>query len=124
MATAFLQCIEASCRRRHSLEAREYRCEACGGLLDVEYEMPAPDRTPLLASWQKRKSSSLIEDQSGVWRFRELLPFVAQGKGVVTLAEGNTPLVEAPHAGKWAGGVQLTAKRREPIQPARSKISA
>lgn len=112
MATAFLQCIEASCRRRCSLEAREYRCEACGGLLDVEYEMPAPDRAALLASWQKRKSSSLIEDQSGVWRFRELLPFVAEGKAVVTLAEGNTPLVEAPHAGKWAGGVQLTVKHQ------------
>ncbi|MGA8074252.1 MAG: threonine synthase [Candidatus Acidiferrales bacterium] len=74
--------------------------------------MPAPDRTMLLPSWQKRKSSSLIEDQSGVWRFRELLPFVAEGKGVVTLAEGNTPLVEAPHAGKWAGGVKLTVKHQ------------
>jgi len=112
MATAFLQCIEASCRRRHSLEAREYRCDACGSLLDVEYEMPAPDRAASLASWQERKSSSLIEDQSGVWRFRELLPFIAEGKGVVTLAEGNTPLVEAPHAGKWAGGVKLTVKHQ------------
>lgn len=74
--------------------------------------MPAPDRAALLASWQKRQSSSLIEDQSGVWRFRELLPFVAEGKAVVTLAEGNTPLVEAPNAGKWAGGVQLTVKHQ------------
>ena len=112
MASAFLQCIEASCRRRYSLKAREYRCDACGGLLDVEYEMAAPDRAALLASWQKRKSSSLIEDQSGVWRFRELLPFVAEGKAIVTLAEGNTPLVEAPHAGKWAGGMQLTVKHQ------------
>lgn len=74
--------------------------------------MSAPDRAALLALWQKRKSSSLIEDQSGVWRFRALLPFVAEGKAVVTLAEGNTPLVEAPHAGKWAGGVQLTVKHQ------------
>jgi threonine synthase len=81
-------------------------------LLDVEYEMPAPDRAALLASWQKRKASSLIEDQSGVWRFRELLPFVAEDKAVITLAEGNTPLVETPHAGKWAGGVQLTVKHQ------------
>ncbi len=74
--------------------------------------MPAPDRATLLASWQKRKASSAIEDQSGVWRFRELLPFVVEGKGVVTLAEGNTPLVEAPHAGKWAGGMKLTVKHQ------------
>jgi threonine synthase len=74
--------------------------------------MPAPDRATLLAAWQKRKSSSAIEDQSGVWRFRELLPFVAEGKHTVTLAEGNTPLVEAPRAGEWAGGVQLTLKHQ------------
>jgi len=112
MATAFLQCIEESCRRRHSLDAREYRCDACGSLLDVEYEMPAPDRAGLLSLWQQRKASGLVEDQSGVWRFREMLPFVAAGRDVVTLAEGNTPLVEAARAGEWAGGVRLTVKHQ------------
>jgi threonine synthase len=112
MATAFLQCIEESCRRRHSLEASEYRCDSCGGLLDVEYEMAAPDRAALLANWQGRKASGLVEDQSGVWRFREMLPFVAAGQGVVTLAEGNTPLVQAARAGEWAGGVNLTVKHQ------------
>jgi threonine synthase len=112
MATAFLQCIEESCRRRHSLEAGEYRCDSCGGLLDVEYEMAAPDRAALLATWQGRKASGLVEDQSGVWRFREMLPFVAAGQGVVTLAEGNTPLVQAARAGEWAGGVNLTVKHQ------------
>jgi threonine synthase len=112
MGTAFLQCIEESCRRRHSLEASEYRCDSCGGLLDVEYEMAAPDRAALLANWQGRKASGLVEDQSGVWRFREMLPFVAPGQGVVTLAEGNTPLVQAARAGEWAGGVNLTVKHQ------------
>jgi threonine synthase len=112
MATAFLQCIEPACRKRQLLETREYRCEACGGLLDVEYEMAAPDRAGLLALWQKRKSGASIEDRSGVWRFRDLLPFVSEGAGVVTLSEGNTPLVEAPRAAKWAGGVRLTVKHQ------------
>jgi threonine synthase len=112
MATAFLQCIEESCRRRHSLEAREYRCDSCGGLLDVEYEMAAPDRGALLATWQGRKASGLVEDQSGVWRFREMLPFVASSRSIVTLAEGNTPLVQAARAGEWAGGVNLTVKHQ------------
>ena len=49
MATAFLQCIDETCRRRYALDASEYRCEACGNLLDVEYEMAAPDRAALLA---------------------------------------------------------------------------
>ena len=112
MATAFLQCIEESCRRRHSLEASEYRCDSCGGLLDVEYEMAAPDRAALLAIWQGRKAGGLVEDLSGVWRFREMLPFVAAGRSVVTLAEGNTPLVQAARAGEWAGGVNLTVKHQ------------
>lgn len=112
MATAFLQCIDESCRRPYPLDASEYRCEACGNLLDVEYEMPAPDRAALLTLWQQRKSSSAIEDQSGVWRFREMLPFIAAGRSVVTLAEGNTPLVEAARAGEWAGGVRLTVKHQ------------
>src|SRR5580704_4155773 len=112
MATAFLQCVDESCRRRFPLNASEYRCEACGSLLDVEYEMAAPDRAALLALWQQRKSSTGIEGQSGVWRFREMLPFIAAGRSVVTLAEGNTPLVEAARAGDWAGGVRLTVKHQ------------
>jgi threonine synthase len=36
-------------------------------------------------------------DQSGVWRFRDLLPIVADDR-VVTLREGNTPLYEMPRA--------------------------
>lgn len=112
MPTAFLQCLDETCRRRYSLDAREYRCDSCGSLLDVEYEMAAPDRAALLAAWEMRRSSAAIEDQSGVWRFRDLLPFVAAGGSVVTLAEGNTPLVEAPRAGKWAGGVRLFVKHQ------------
>ena len=112
MATAFLQCVDETCHRRYSLEVREYRCDACGGLLEVDYEIAGLDRAGLLALWQQRKSSAVIEDQSGVWRFREMLPFVAAGRSVVTLAEGNTPLVEAPRAGEWAGGVRLTVKHQ------------
>ena len=37
-------------------------------------------------------------DQSGVWRFRELLPIVRDVDRVVTLREGNTPLYEMPRS--------------------------
>ncbi len=74
--------------------------------------MQAPDRAALLASWQTRRSSGAVEDRSGVWRFRELLPFVPSGQPVVTLIEGNTPLIEAPGTSKWTGGVQLTVKHQ------------
>ena len=32
-------------------------------------------------------------DQSGVWRYREFIPFLDDYSRVVTLREGNTPLL-------------------------------
>src|SRR2546427_10586129 len=70
--------------------------------------------------WQQRKTSSAIIDQSGVWRFRELLPFVPAGAEVVSLSEGRTPLVEVDRTGDWAG-VRLSIKHQGNNPPGRSK---
>jgi threonine synthase len=51
--------------------------------------------------------SNLPIDQSGVWRFRELLAFA-----IVTLREGNTPLLDAPRAAAYAGLDSLTFKHQ------------
>src|SRR5438445_12897227 len=59
--------------------------------------------------WQQRKASGAVIDQGGVWRFRELLPFVPAGAEVVSLSEGRTPLVEVNRSGDWAG-VRLSIK--------------
>jgi threonine synthase len=50
-------------------------------------------------------------DQSGVWRFRELLPPLADAQAV-TLREGNTPLYELPRCAQSAGVDQLLAKHQ------------
>jgi threonine synthase len=50
-------------------------------------------------------------DQSGVWRFRDLLPIVAEDQ-VVTLREGNTPLYELPRSAKKLGLNWLLAKHQ------------
>jgi threonine synthase len=111
MNSAFLQCIEQSCERRFPLDAKEHQCLACGGLLDVRYDFSQIDAKALRPLWQQRKMSSAIIDQSGVWRFRELLPFVPAGGEVVSLSEGRTPLVEVTRTGEWAG-VQLSIKHQ------------
>lgn len=49
-----------------------------------------------------RKTSQDTIDRSGVWRFRELLPFVSDHSKVVTLSEGNTPIYEAPRSAEYA----------------------
>jgi threonine synthase len=51
-------------------------------------------------------------DQSGVWRYRELLPFLDDYRHVVTLREGNTPLLDAPIAAEYGGLARLTFKHQ------------
>lgn len=112
MTSAFLQCIEQGCGRRYPLHAKEHQCPACGGLLDVQYDFSRLDPHSLGNLWQQRKMSSAIIDQSGVWRFRELLPFVPAGAEVISLSEGRTPLIEVNRTGEWAGGVRLAIKHQ------------
>ncbi|PYU31000.1 MAG: threonine synthase [Acidobacteria bacterium] len=112
MTSAFLKCIEQSCQQRYPLDAKEHQCPECGGLLDVQYDFPRIDPASLRLLWQQRKTSSAITDQSGVWRFRELLPFAPEGTNVVSLSEGRTPLIEVNRTGEWAGGVRLAIKHQ------------
>ena len=62
--------------------------------------------------WSRRRLSRERLDRSGVWRFRELLPFMADESNVVTLEEGNTPLYHLPRCGKSLGVEQLFAKHQ------------
>jgi len=95
------RCIKSGCRESYGLSERLYVCRRCGGLLEVEKPFAAMGHASALrASWQTRLASSDARDRSGVWRYRELLPF-GEDAPVVTLAEGNTPLYEAPRAAAY-----------------------
>jgi len=111
---AYLQCIEGSCRARYDVDGKFYTCPRCGGLLDVAYEFGLDDRNidSVKAMFAERKSSSLPIDRSGVWRFRELLPFVSDTTKAVTLAEGNTALYDAPRSADYARLARLTLKHQ------------
>lgn len=112
MTDAYLECADESCRQRSPLDSREHLCAKCGGLLDVRYNFSSTDAKSWRQLWEKRKAGSAIADQSGVWRFRELLPFLAEGKEIVSLSEGHTPLIEVPRTGEWVGGVRLLIKHQ------------
>ena len=92
----FIQrCIERNCHAEYALNERIYTCKNCNGLLDIVLSTSvSPDPEELRTIWRQRLSSREPEDRSGVWRFRELLPF-ADDVQCVTLQEGNTPLYEA-----------------------------
>src|SRR6266540_384831 len=98
---AIQRCIEPSCGASFALDERRYTCMRCGGLLDIEPE-PTAAATTLKRVWRERMTSFDVRDRSGVWRYRELLPF-ADDISIVSLAEGNTPLYEAPKAGRYCG---------------------
>lgn len=98
----FIQrCIEQDCQARYELGERLYVCVRCGGLLDIEQASPTScDPVVLRARWRERLYSREPLDRSGVWRFRELLPFAIEVESV-TLQEGNTPLYHAPQSASY-----------------------
>jgi threonine synthase len=92
-----------------------FRCAQCGELLEVIYpELAGVGREfglRLREIWRERKTSSLLDDASGVWRFRELLPHV-QRHHVVTMSEGNTPLLPLEKLASKLGTGPLFAKHQ------------
>ncbi len=62
-------------------------------------------------SGNARAASHDPQDRSGVWRYRELLPF-DHGASIVTLFEGNTPLYDAPRCAKYCGLSALRLKHQ------------
>ncbi len=110
MTRAYLRCISSGCGKVFPLASPQFACESCGSLLDVSYEFAPSEPAALRRLWRERLGSEHSADQSGVRRFRELLPFLPSPSEPVTLGEGGTPLVEAPRTGRWAGEVRLWAK--------------
>ena len=110
-----LRCIQ--CDAICDTPNANFRCPSCGDLFEVTY----PSLQTILGSsaeveklkqlWLSRRSSRLPLDQSGVWRFREVLPTI-DAAHVVTLREGNTPLYEMPHCGRIVGVKNLFAKHQ------------
>jgi len=100
---AWQECIRPACGARYELRSVHQRCARCGALLDVAYDwerVPVPARLALFD--ERRASSRNALDYSGVWRFRELLPFAELDK-VVTIGEGQTQLRRADGVGAYVG---------------------
>jgi threonine synthase len=110
-----LRCI--GCEAVFEKTQQNFRCASCGDLLEIVYPgWNGSDTTRLDASalkdlWRERRASRLPVDESGVWRFRELLPSLDK-TNVITLREGNTPLYEMPNCARVAGLAQLCAKHQ------------
>ncbi len=97
-----LICINPACRARYAINEVIYNCPKCEGLLEAEFIAPSGDAADWKKIWRERRMNNQPMDQSGVWRYREMLPFPQTGLEIVTLREGNTPLLPAPRAAQYA----------------------
>src|SRR5882672_8803926 len=106
------RCIDPACGAHFGLNERLYVCPSCGGLLDVVLKADTDtDPEALRAVWTGRLASFDPHDRSGVWRYRELLPFAGDAP-IVTLVEGNTPLYDAPVSAAYCELDDLTLKHQ------------
>lgn len=105
----FLRCSAANCGATLELHERLLACPKCGDLLEVVVEPQYFGTCDLKAIWNERRTCHDPRDQSGVWRFREFLPDYPAAE-VVTLGEGNVPLLRGHTSATWAGVRELWFK--------------
>jgi len=94
MPRYWLQCFE--CESRQRTENTSFRCEKCGGLLEVKFNLSG--RSP---NWKNRSLS--------VWKYKELLPIDHQ-ESIISLGEGGTGLHHCKRLGKKLGLKRLYVK--------------
>lgn len=100
---AHLRCSVDECGATLELHERVLACPKCGGLLEVTIDPVHIEAADLKSRWLARRTSYEPCNASGVWRFREFLPDSYRESGIVSLCEGNVPLVRGKTTAQWAG---------------------
>ena len=107
----FFRCISESCQQEFEITQKIYQCPACSDLLDIAYNFPKIEATRIRETFRRRRVSSNPLDLSGVWRYREFLPFAQKDlSNVITLGEGNSPILETPNSANYVGLKHLRVK--------------
>lgn len=103
MDAVYQRCIAPGCGATCGVDETAFVCPRCGNLLDVAYDwnrLPPPrSLSAFEAKWADRANPLSF---SGVWRFRELLPF-APPEAVLTIGEGQTILQKADTVAGYVG---------------------
>ena len=104
----WLECIKCN-NRADLLKERGFFCQKCGNLFDVCHDFSRIGNSSFL----KKTFSNRMSDfscnnenwqQSGVWRYRELIMPHLPEQDIVSLAEGNVPIVKAGrNLSHWVG---------------------
>jgi len=108
----WLECSRG-CGRRYSIYDVVYRCESCGGLLDVEHDLTAlRDRTA--EQWKtlfdKRTRTNEWPYGSGVWGKKEWVCPSLANDNIVSMYEGHSNCFWAERLGQSIGVEDLWIK--------------
>lgn len=109
---SWLECIRG-CRQRYSIYDVVYRCEQCGGLLDVVHDVEAlKDHSP--QEWKtlldSRRRTNEWPYGSGVWGQKEWVCPQIDSENVVSMYEGHTNCFWAERLGQEVGLDDLWVK--------------
>ncbi|MBL8096938.1 MAG: pyridoxal-phosphate dependent enzyme [Anaerolineales bacterium] len=96
----FIFAVCQDCGHRRPFAVRQVTCPKCGSEF-AEAEYPLDAREGLLAEWRNR--------DIGLRRFGPLLP-LREPERMITLGEGDTPLIPLDHIGQLLGHPKLYAK--------------
>ncbi len=116
--TVCQRCINPQCAATCDVGETAFTCPKCGGLLDVAYDWnrlrPPASLREFEQKWADRADPLNF---SGVWRFRDLLPF-APPEQILTIGEGQTILQRADtvagHVGLEPGNLFLQYEGMNP----------
>ncbi len=115
---ARLRCI--GCGATPDSAGRDFRCTHCSDLFEFVFPEWKYDPASLKSLWLNRRTSvgkSCVGksanrlDQSGVWRFRELLPHIPE-EHAITMGEGNTPIYHLQGCARKVGIENIYAKHQ------------
>jgi len=102
---SWYECVRG-CGRKYSIYEVVYRCEECGGLLDVRHDTEAlKDRSP--AEWKqlfdRRARTNEWPYGSGVWGKKEWVCPQVEDENIVSMFEGHSNLFWASKLGEEIG---------------------
>ncbi len=109
---SWLACVRG-CGRRYSIYDVVYRCEDCGGLLNVEHDLEAlKDHSP--AEWkqvfERRARTNEFPYGSGVWGKKEWVCPQIDDENIISMFEGHTNCFWAERLGAEIGVPDLWIK--------------
>ena len=106
--SAWFECF-SGCGVRYSLEEILYRCPKCGSLLEVRHDVAALQSRPG-KEW-KELFDARMGRESGVWSRKEVVLPELRPESIVSLGEGNSPLIRSEGLAREFGVAEVRVKQ-------------